>query len=63
MQERATVLKDYEYTGITGEVYHPVFKDSKWYLVDHLPRMLSNIIHLCNIPEDEAVILKLKYGS
>jgi hypothetical protein len=57
------VLEEYSYTGITDIIYHPIFKDGKWYLVGVFPRPLSNVAHLCNIPSDEELILKLKYGG
>ena len=63
MQEQETVLTEYSFTSITDTVYHPIFKDSKWYLIGVFPRSLNNIIDLCDIPDDEAVILKLKYGG
>jgi hypothetical protein len=63
MQEQNTVLQEYKFVSITGSVYHPIFKDSKWYLVGVFPRTLDNIVHLCNIPDEDAVFLKLKYGG
>jgi hypothetical protein len=63
MQEQNTVLKEYSYTSITDQIYHPIFKNGVWYLVGAEPRNLDNIAYLCNIPDDDAVFLKLKYGG
>ena len=64
MQEQETVLKEYSYTAISGTTYHPVRKNSRWYIVDRAcPRTIFDIAYLCKIPEDEVLILKLKYGG
>ena len=63
MQEQETILQEYKFVSITDSVYHPIFRDGKWYLVGVFPRTLNNIIYLCGIPDDEALILKLKYGG
>lgn len=59
-----TELTEYDYTGVTGAIYHPVFKDSKWQLngIDYT-YSFYDIVYLCRIPDDEALILKLKYGG
>ncbi len=59
-----TELTEYVYTGITGAIYHPTFKDGKWYLGGlYSDLTFYDIIYLCEIPDDEALILKLKYGG
>lgn len=59
-----TELTEYAYTGISGEVYHPSFKDGKWQLCGiNYDYSFYDIIYLCRIPDDEALILKLKYGG
>ena len=63
LQEKAMVLTEYKFVSITGNTYHPYFANSKWYLVGGLPRKLDNIAYLCDIPEDEILMLKLKYGG
>jgi len=62
-QEKEMVLTEYSFVSITKTVYHPTFKNGKWYLVGMLPRKLDNIAYLCKIPDEEAVFLKLKYGG
>ena len=63
MQEQETVLYEYSFVGLSSSTYYPSFRNGKWYLVGDLARPLSQIVALCNISEDEAVILKLKYGG
>jgi hypothetical protein len=61
--DKEIVLMDYTYTGITGGRYHPSYKEGKWYLMPgSAPVSFLWIVTLCNIPEDEALIIKLKYG-
>ena len=63
MQEQETVLTEYSFTSITENVYHPTFSNGTWYLIGKFPRSLKNVAYLCNIPDDEIVLLKLKYGG
>ncbi len=63
MQDTKIVFREYEFVSITENVYHPTFKNGKWYLVGQLARPFNNVAYLCDIPDDEAVILKLKYGA
>lgn len=63
LQEQEIVLTEYKFVSITGSVYHPTFKNGKWYLVGGLPRKLDNIAYLCDISVEDAVFLKLKYGG
>ena len=52
-----------KYTGITGMVYTPYVRDGKWYVIPNHPVSFLQFVYLCNVPDDEALILKLKYGS
>lgn len=63
LQEKEIILKEYSFVSITDTVYHPRFCNGKWYLVGGLPRKLDNIAYLCDIPVEDAVFLKLKYGG
>ena len=63
LQEQETVLTEYKFVGLSSATYYPTFRNGKWYLVGSLARSFSQIVALCNIPEDEALILKLKYGG
>jgi hypothetical protein len=63
MQEQETILTEYSFVSITDAVYHPIFRNGKWYLVGVFPRKLDNIVYLCGIPAEDAVFLKLKYGG
>ncbi len=63
MQEQEIVLTEYRFTGISDTVYHPIFKDGKWFLVGVFPRALSNVACLCGIPDEDVVMLKLTYGG
>jgi hypothetical protein len=58
------ILKEYPFVGITGTIYYPHFGYNKWYLVTHAnPISFYQLVYLCHIPDDEALILKLKYGT
>jgi hypothetical protein len=57
------VLTEYSYTGITGNVYHPEFVNGHWYLPPTVKVSFWHMLYLCNVPEDEALILKLKYSG
>lgn len=60
MQE-TVVLDEYKFIGLTGQVYHPRVAASQWALI--LPCSFYDVVYWCNIPDDEALILKLKYGG
>lgn len=57
------VFYEYQYVGISGVVYHPEFWDGSWHLISSLEVPLSDVIRLCNISDDDALILALTYGS
>jgi hypothetical protein len=61
MQENETVLSEYKFTGLSGDTYHPRVQNGQWALI--LPCSFYDIVYWCNIPDDEALILKLKYGG
>ena len=64
MQETETILTEYSYKAISGTVYHPVVKNNKWYIInDQFSRTFFEILYLCNISDEDAVALKLKYGG
>lgn len=56
-------LEDYKYTGITGAVYTPYVQNGKWYVMPDQAVSFLHFIYLCAIPEDEALVLKLKYTT
>jgi hypothetical protein len=63
-KEQEIVLNEYSFIAISGNRYHPVFKDRKWYIINTIYHLsLLDIAQLCQIPEDEVLILKLKYGG
>jgi len=63
-QETEVVMEEYTFNGISGEKYHPTIKDGKWYVNPMAgPVRFLDVVYLCRIPEDEATILKLKYGG
>ena len=53
---------EYTYTGLTGNVYHPYFDNGNWYVIPHNPTTFLNMVYLCRIPDEDALLLKLKYG-
>jgi hypothetical protein len=56
-------LTEYTYTArLTGNIYHPGYKDGFWYICD-TPTTLLHIAALCEIPDNEILIFKLKYGG
>jgi len=57
------IIEECKYTGITGLVYTPYVQDGKWYVIPGYPVSFLHFVYLCNVPDDEALILKLKYGS
>ena len=57
-------LRDYSWEGITGKTYNPSFYNGGWHLVSNGHSIPIKIIGaMCNIPEDELLILMLRYGS
>lgn len=57
-------LDEYPFKGFNGTVYYPYFKNGYWYLISEWhPVNFLNLITLCDIPHDEAIVLKLKYGG
>ena len=64
MKEQEITFREYTFTAMSGKSYHPIFKNSKWYIVNRMfSYSLLDIAHLCSIPDDELIILKLKYGG
>ena len=62
MKEQEITFREYTFTAISGNIYNPIFKNNKWYIVNTMfDYSLSDIAQLCQIPNDEVVILKLKY--
>ena len=58
------VIENYTFTAISGKQYHPTIKDGKWYVSPMAgPVTFFDVVYLCNIPDDEAFILRLKYGG
>ena len=57
-------LTEYSYKGLSGNIYHPRFKDGKWWIFGDWmdPCTLEYMARLCKIPEEEVIILKLRYG-
>lgn len=55
-------LEGYKYTGLTGHTYTPYIKDGRWYVIPHRECTFLEFVYLCRVPDEEAVILKLKYG-
>jgi len=57
-------LKEYSFKGLSGQTYHPSIKDGRWYLLPGAhPTDFLIVVWKCNIPDDEAMLLKLKYGG
>ena len=64
MQEQEIVLNEYEYIAVTDTVYHPRVRGGKWYLIsDQYCLSFEKIVEIFDIPEDEQIIIKLKYGG
>ena len=65
MQQYPKII--YEYNFVSNDcIYFPVFTHGRWYLVGaagKMPQSLSNVAHLCKIPPEDVVVLKLKYGA
>ena len=56
-------LDGYKYTGITGQVYTPFVENGRWYVLPNQPISFLHFVYLCGVPDDEALLLKLKYGA
>ena len=64
MQDAKIVFEQYSYTALSETVYHPYFKNGNWYFEhSHAPYTMSQVVYLCRIPDDEAIMLKLQYGA
>ena len=58
------IMEEYTFTGISGQQYHPTIKDGKWYVTPMGgPVRFLDVVYLCRIPEDDAFMLRLKYGG
>ena len=65
IDEDSVIFPEYMYKSISGNKYAPVFdkKRVRWWLVTRnnvLP--FSTIAMLCDIPDEDATLLKLRYG-
>jgi len=59
-----TVLTEYCLIGVSGTEYHPTYNHGGWVLNNSLySYTLTQLGVLFDIPDDEMIILKLKYGS
>jgi hypothetical protein len=66
MYDDKIVFEEYIYKAISGYVYHPEFntRTQNWSIVYPSNLIaLDKLVILCNIPTEEAIFLKLKYGS
>jgi len=54
-------IEECKYTGITGMVYTPYVQDNL--VIPGCPVSFLQFVYLCNVSDEEATILKLKYGS
>jgi hypothetical protein len=64
MQEQEQILTEYEFVSVTDTVYHPKLRGGKWYLVsDYTSISFDELVFIFNIPADEQVVIKLKYGG
>ena len=66
MQEldSGNVMIEYTFTGLTGNEYHPFIKDGKWYVSPMAgPVSFFDVVYLCKIPDEEALMMRLKYGG
>lgn len=58
------IFTEYPYLGISGKVYYPTFESGVWWLINSsLPMPLYSIAIFCGIPEEDVLMLKLKYGE
>ena len=56
-------FSEYSYIGTSGAIYYPAFRNGHWRLINDAPRLFNEIMALCDIPYEEATMLKLVYGS
>lgn len=56
-------LEEYTYTGISGTTYTPYVLNGAWYVVGHNPVSFWDVVYMCNIPVDHALLLRLKYTT
>lgn len=56
-------LEEYKFSGISGNVYNPYYCRNQWFVIPGRPVSFLHMIYLCNIPEDEAIMLKLRFGE
>lgn len=56
------ILHEYVYIGLTGTQYTPYVEDGVWYILPYIPTTFWNLVLKCNIPDEEATLLRLKYG-
>lgn len=61
--DRRKYLEDYTYIGITGLTYTPYIEDGRCYLVPGQIVSFWHFVRLCNVPDDEAMLIKLKYNT
>lgn len=58
------MMVEYTFEGITGEKYHPTIKNGKWYVIPMGgPVTFYDVVYLCRIPDEDALMLRLKYGG
>ena len=62
MDSDSVFLPYYPYRGISGTMYCACFRKDKWFL-GSAEVTLTELGKLCNIPEEELILLKLKYGG
>lgn len=55
-------LEEYIYTGITGVQYTPHIINGRWFVIPYRECTFLEFVYLCRVPDEEAVVLKLKYG-
>lgn len=66
--EQVTYFNEYSHKDPeTGDTYHPYFviegSDKGKWKMHNWPITVAELGWLCDIPEDELIILKLKYGK
>jgi hypothetical protein len=57
------ILYEYKFIGISGYVYYPKYRNGKWCPDIHNECTLVEIASIFDIPEDDLIILKLRYGG
>jgi hypothetical protein len=55
-------FNEYKYIGVSGRIYTPSTKNGKWYVIQHIECTFLEFVYLCRVPDEEATILKLRYG-